>query len=107
MPELTRPTTMTVVAEELLNNGGDAGTQQDTADGVGGNALEHRLKAAASLLLQRLSHNVHAEQEQCQTADKSQKIKKGHTLTSLLQILVRYDFTPPMSNPHAVCVKSL
>lgn len=73
IPELTKPTTMTVVAEEDWITAGDARAHQDAQKTVGSQPLQDQLHLAAGSGLQAGAHHLHAVQEQRETAQKTQK----------------------------------
>lgn len=59
-----------------MNNGGN-GKPGEQAHGLfRGELAKNTAQAASSPALQRLSHNVHAEQEQAQTSNHSEQVKK-------------------------------
>ena len=61
-----------------LNDRGYAQAQEKSLDGIIGQLAQDLLQLAASLLLQRLAHNVHAEQEQGQAAEQGKDIENSH-----------------------------
>ena len=75
MPLLTKPTTMTVVALEALDDGGHAQTEEEALEGVIGQLAQDLLQMAAGLFLKGFAHDVHAEQEQSQTAQQRKDIE--------------------------------
>ena len=64
-----------------LNDGGDSHAQQQRPDGAGSHRGEDTLQFAASGLLQRLAHQVHAVQEHGDAAHQGEYIKNGHRIT--------------------------
>jgi len=61
-----------------LDDGRYAQTQKETFERAVGQLAQDLLQLAAGLLFQRLAHDVHAEQEQGQAAQKRKDIENSH-----------------------------
>ncbi len=61
-----------------LNDRGYAQAQEKSLDGIIGQLAQDLLQLAASLFLKGFAHDVHAEQEQSQTAQQRKDIENSH-----------------------------
>ena len=69
-----------------LDGHGDADTQQQALEGVGGHAFEQALQLAAGHFLQALGHQVHAVEEESQATQECEDGKDIHFVTPFVSL---------------------
>ncbi len=70
-----------------MNDGSHAKTCEEAGKAVGSKLPDQSIETAACPAFQSLSHDVHTEEEQAQTAEKIEYIKNRHC-ENILSILV-------------------
>ena len=78
MPELTNPTTMTVVAEEDCIRAVTTSPSREALELIGSQFTENGLHLVAGEALQRVAHDVHSEKEQSKSAQKLEYFVNTH-----------------------------
>lgn len=73
-----------------MNDRGNAHAGQKSGDLTVSQLPQKRPELASGPALQGLSHNAHAEQEQAQSADKSQHIENIHKADFLSLLVSRF-----------------
>ena len=78
MPELTKPTTMTDVAEDDWMTAVTPVPSRKPLSGRAGQPVKNELQLVARHLFQSVAHQRHAEQEQRDAAEQRDHIRNTH-----------------------------
>lgn len=87
-PELTKPTTMTVVAEDDWMTAVTPRPGQKARELASGELPEQRLELPACALFERCAHDVHAEQKQAQAPIKFRTSNKLSIIPSSFSYVI-------------------
>ena len=67
-----------------MNDGRNAKAGEKAGKHIAGHFIQQRAQLAAGTAFQSLSHQIHAEQKQAQSADHGQYLKNIHSMLSFI-----------------------